>query len=1364
MCCGGGGGAAAGPTPGSASSSSSAPANTGNNPLIALQQLAVSSNASSRDPEWEARTSDRLRLLLPPLLAFCCLHSGWRALVGLLLDGMPQVGAAVGDSKDGERDGGGCALTARPSSPFHLSGFRTSASLPCPQVQVSSAARHGLDAFRGTLAPLRWLELRGVLLERLCAIAEGMPALAKSADERRLRAAFDLMAGYLSLLKSDARAALDGRLSLVLSCLCEALEFDEDFNVQVLEGSSSSGSRSRAVIRDGGTGSRHHHEEEMPRYYRQVFVNVREDSTLSSARRAVALLGKYCDLPSLADAAISSLETRPPRPPPPPSSSSRRRGRRRAPNPSLSSMAAASSEFSEVVPAAPGALDGVSSGGSTGDGGADNNDAVYRQRCLKWLRLRLPLAWMLNQAFLGRVPGRFAPSPDCSPSAAAAEGGHAAGNDGGDGEQGSAFLGRGFATSVLERLLASHALALPVSRAEAAEAGYRGARGTAGVSRFRSLCLVGVSRREQEPTAGDEASLELEGLSRLTAFERETRSKACRRGMTVLDANATLVSTVLEAMGSLAEASGQDCGEAFLRRALYPLLEKVASPHPVVSQAALATLSRVRLAFGVYGNMSQLVEANMDYIVDDVVRRVSSSRKNRGVGRGGGGGIGTGSADGAIGIPSVVEAVLRIGGSAVGPALVRDLAGVTLREVDACAWDPRQTRRSLGVLRAVASCVTLPPLSSPPGDSDDKPLTPGSGREEKKDGEERRPGSEGENGAGGTSALAESPWFRQLFVEFADEADIRRVQEDQACLGEGEGDGSETRALLQETREHREVRVLQCLGHPHEAAPMIAITSHRPLKARYRDVAPSPRETHTPNSPRQRKSPSKSTPTRPQPDAEGRRMAESEEVKTLSEVLSRSCHFLATPSLETQALALACMRDCVLKLASAGADAALLPHVHRAWRPLMASLREHLTPLPDTLVVRRGAGTGNDDYGGTSSSLSSRRAVLLHALDTVDALVDVCGDFLASKVAEDLWPLLKLLLLQYAASKNATTSTGVGTTAAGRRLRRQESELFSSFSRSTSASPREGLLLVGGGNGAEGSAGGLGDGIDGGSRIGGLSSLLVVPPGGSAGGAGGATDGRPKGSRHGNKGWRAGGTLGEKVVARALECLERLCSSQQCERFMTPLAREVALSALPCLSCTGAAAIRSRAEALFRRLSFLDGDSVWLLLVQTVDISAREGHAPQKQEMQQRQQQHREQGKHAPPGSSEMATAGGKVRARNSHDSEGGRAYALRTAKSTAATAPGGARPGRPDSRGRGDSRGDGVGTFLWLPDPPSPQAMALAGMFGAGDISSGRPAALLEMRSLFGGGGEGRVARECVPAAERLLASLTAGATDEHM
>lgn len=66
------------------------------------------------------------------------------------------------------------------------------------------------------------------------------PPVGPITHRRRLRAAFDLMAGYLALLRFDARAAFDGRLSTVLSCLCEALEFDEDFNVQVGRRGSSS--------------------------------------------------------------------------------------------------------------------------------------------------------------------------------------------------------------------------------------------------------------------------------------------------------------------------------------------------------------------------------------------------------------------------------------------------------------------------------------------------------------------------------------------------------------------------------------------------------------------------------------------------------------------------------------------------------------------------------------------------------------------------------------------------------------------------------------------------------------------------------------------------------------------------------------------------------------------------------------------------------------------------------------------------------------------------------------------------------------------------------------------------------------------
>lgn len=35
----------------------------------------------------------------------------------------------------------------------------------------------------------------------------------------------------------------------------------------------------------------------------------------------------------------------------------------------------------------------------------DNDDnGLYQKRCLEWLRPRLPMAWVLNQMLLGRVP------------------------------------------------------------------------------------------------------------------------------------------------------------------------------------------------------------------------------------------------------------------------------------------------------------------------------------------------------------------------------------------------------------------------------------------------------------------------------------------------------------------------------------------------------------------------------------------------------------------------------------------------------------------------------------------------------------------------------------------------------------------------------------------------------------------------------------------------------------------------------------------------------------------------------------------------------------------------------------------------
>lgn len=80
----------------------------------------------------------------------------------------------------------------------------------------------------------------------------------------------------------------------------------------------------------------------------------------------------------------------------------------------------------------------------------------------------------------------------------------------------------------------------------------------------------------------------------------------------------------------------------------------------------------------------------MDYVVDDVIRRVATSgasskhrsrratQENNGsaaivIARGPSGKTGHG-----VGIPAVVEVVLRIGGSAMGPALVI-IFGITWR-------------------------------------------------------------------------------------------------------------------------------------------------------------------------------------------------------------------------------------------------------------------------------------------------------------------------------------------------------------------------------------------------------------------------------------------------------------------------------------------------------------------------------------------------------------------------------------------------------------------------------------------------------------------------------------------------------------
>ena len=160
---------------------------------------------------------------------------------------------------------------------------------------------------------------------------------------------------------------------------------------------------------------------------------------MASARRAVRLLGTFCDLASVADAILSSLEIPFPKPRPPRRRTSRRRSATEAltisqadeaDHPDPAAHALWQQQQQQIVRT-------VAGGDYLCDGGVDDDSGMYRRRCLEWLRPRLPMAWVLNQALLGRVPE-------------AATKGHGGGIGGGDSAP-ETFLGRELTIDLVRR-------------------------------------------------------------------------------------------------------------------------------------------------------------------------------------------------------------------------------------------------------------------------------------------------------------------------------------------------------------------------------------------------------------------------------------------------------------------------------------------------------------------------------------------------------------------------------------------------------------------------------------------------------------------------------------------------------------------------------------------------------------------------------------------------------------------------------------------------------------------------------------------------------------------------------------------------
>lgn len=194
----------------------------------------------------------------------------------------------------------------------------------------------------------------------------------------------------------------------------------------------------------------------------------------------------------------------------------------------------------------------------------------------------------------------------------------------------------------------------------------------------------------------------------------------------------------------------------------------------------------------------------------------------------------------------------------------------------------------------------------------------------------------------------------------------------------------------------------------------------------------------------------------------------------------------------------------------------------------------------------------------------------------------------------------------------------------------------------------------------------------------------------------------------------------------------------------------MALIALPFLSSDAPGLTRSSAEALFRRLSFLDGDGVWLLLLQTLDAAAQN---------EQQQQGNRPVGRQTMPVPSLAASAVQGAGGTDGDVRRGGRPSRRAEAMATSVF---GARSERVKGArhrpvaGVGAGEGQAVGAGVldedsWLPAAPAVPM-----------LTKERPSPLAERRSTFAGG---KVARECARSAANLLSLLNAaGSVAEHM
>lgn len=199
----------------------------------------------------------------------------------------------------------------------------------------------------------------------------------------------------------------------------------------------------------------------------------------------------------------------------------------------------------------------------------------------------------------------------------------------------------------------------------------------------------------------------------------------------------------------------------------------------------------------------------------------------------------------------------------------------------------------------------------------------------------------------------------------------------------------------------------------------------------------------------------------------------------------------------------------------------------------------------------------------------------------------------------------------------------------------------------------------------------------------------------------------------------------------------------------------MALAALPCLSSARPETVRSSAESLFGALLFLDGDGVWLLLTQTLDtagaLQRSSGGDPHVVD------RRGGGGSGVGGGTRQGLSQSSKVLVGMRKEGDG-RETGLRVARDVDG-GHAGARAQKEEETGYAGAETKTKKVAMleaksgpFLPFPP-PTAVASW-------LESGRPCPLLERRSVF----VGSVAKECAPAAARLLKFVNGGAATERM